>query len=76
MRDPFDGIEMESETSASHELGFSNRVAGNLERKSGLLNAILNAEAGQSSDGMRGEVVGQGGNGSNVIPFPRRSVRR
>lgn len=76
MRDPFDGIEMESETSAVHELGFSNRVAGNLERKSGLLNAILNAETDQHSDRAAGGSAEQGASASNVIPFRRRLGRR
>lgn len=76
MRDLFEGIEMESETTASHELAFSDRVAGNLERKSGLLNAILNAEADQSLVGSAGDSAERGACASNVIPFRRRSGRR
>lgn len=70
MSDPTEGPGEESETSSSLELEFSNRVAGNLENKSGLLAAIFGDDEETSPDGLAGRRPEQMGTDPKVVAFP------
>ncbi|KIC20350.1 hypothetical protein [Leisingera sp. ANG-Vp] len=73
MRKPFDDAGAENETPAANELEFSNRVAGNLENKSGLLAAILGEDEEEPCQDSHAErKAGHPSNGSKVVAFPAK----